>query len=380
MPNTDPITCKTIRLFICGPTLYENSHLGHARIFIFFNFLYAYYRYMNYFPFMLLQLTDIDPKIFQKAKRNDDSSKKIIEYNLSKLLVDLKGLQVESSFILTKVSDYICQIQKRVWGIAKEDDGYSYAGNIYLNINEKIGNDFNFSKEKLDNMPIEISQGKNSQLDIVIWNAESFFGDNVLNNGKDICLTSGIPGWHFQDFVVIDTVFQGNYDVHGGANELIYPHHLFINSIAKNIYQKDEAKSNIKKWIHLGLVNVNKTKMSNSGNNSISILKMLKHNNPNVLKIFFLLTHYSQDIEFSQDSLNKAKEIDKTIIEFLLNSLNNEIKNMIEEHDITMDFLKTLDNDYDTPSALKIIVSLTNKSQNRLLVIKLTRILGLVYC
>ena len=104
--------------------------MDHDRIFIFFNFLYNYYRYLDYFPFMLLQLTDVDPKVFQKAKKNANSLKKIIEYNLSKLLVDLKGLQVENSFILTKVSDFICQIQECVWDIAKEGNGYSYAGNI----------------------------------------------------------------------------------------------------------------------------------------------------------------------------------------------------------------------------------------------------------
>jgi cysteinyl-tRNA synthetase len=378
-PDCDLSACNTVRLFICGPTLYEKSHLGHARIFVFFNFLYSYYRFKDYLPFMLLQLTDIDPKIFEKSKTSADSSKRIIEHNLSELLDDLKALQVEKSFIITKVSDFIYQIKKSVCDISKGDRGYSYAGNIYLRINEKIGNDFSFSAKELSNMPIDISQGKESQLDIAIWNAESFLNDGVLASEKDSCLTSGIPGWHFQDFAVLDSVFQGKYEVHGGAKELIYPHHLFISSIARNLDQENCDKTRNKRWLHLGLVNVDRKKMSNSGNNAISISSMLKHNNPNVLKIFFLLVHYSRDMEFSQGNIDKAKDIDKTIIEFLLGSLNNEIESTDEEDKITMDFLTMLDKDYDTPSALKMIVSLTNKSQNRMLVIKLLRILGLVY-
>jgi cysteinyl-tRNA synthetase len=373
-----------LKIFICGPTLYEKCHVGHARIFVFFNFLFNFHKFIGDSPIALLQLTDIDHKIYQKINYKSKKIGNIQDRYLTSLFSDLKSIQVEHNFIYSRVSDFLALIKKDVVNILKTKRGYSFGGNVYLSISDKIVGSVGLTSRDIHDMPIDISIGKMNQRDIMIWNSENFYqnGNGVDGNdgdNTDTFLTSGIPGWHFQDYEIIKNVFDIQYDIHGGARELIYPHHEFIEelSIANNFKSENWKPKNM--WMHIGLVKVNSEKMSNSSFNTISISEILRKYSPNALKLFFLSKEYKSDVEFSYEDLDEADRVDKIIASFLLKNSVNYQKCDYAGKPYLMQFLKFLYDDYDTASSVKMVVELANRYQNPQLIKKMVEILGLKY-
>ncbi|HEX5518968.1 MAG TPA: class I tRNA ligase family protein [Candidatus Nitrosocosmicus sp.] len=372
-----------MKIFICGPTLYEKCHIGHARIFVFFNFLINFHKFMGHSPLALMQLTDIDPKIYQKNVSDNDRIFDITNILFTNLIDDINSLQVANNFIFTRVSDFIQVIEKDVVNILFSSDGYSYAGNVYLNVFNNIDSPFGLSYDDINDMPIDISKGKHNQTDIILWNSENFYPRGII---KDICksenhrtLTSGIPGWHFQDYEIIRYVFEGICDIHGGARELLYPHHEFIDEISKNFDKKNNKLLHHKAWIHVGLVNVRGEKMSNSTGNTILISDILKKYNPNVLKIFFLSYHYKNDIEFKIKDLDNCDKIDKYITMNIFQEKDLTEQNNYNEKQLRIKFMNLLTDDYNTGSVIKLIIELLETNRNSSLIRWMLEILGLRY-
>jgi cysteinyl-tRNA synthetase len=366
-----------LKIFICGPTLYEKCHIGHARIFIFFNFLVNYHRFIGNSPIAIMQLTDIDHKIYQKGGYKASKNLKIPDIYFSCLLRDLENIHIENTFIYSRVSDFLSVIKNDVIDILKSTKGYSYAGNVFLKIDEDLDSPLGLTLDEVKNMPIDISCGKRSQRDIMIWNSENFYKE-YLKKINDI-IASGIPGWHFQDYQTIKNVFNGEYDIHGGARELIYPHHEFIAEISKKI-NKIVLQNRKKSWIHVGLLNINSEKMSNSTGNTISISSILKSCSPNALKIFFLSKNYKKDINFTAHDLDKATEIDKIIGSVFLECENMEHQQNVHlEQQFITKFLRFVDDDYDTESSITLILEIIEKYQNPKLIKRMVEILGLRY-
>lgn len=375
-----------LRIFICGPTLYEKCHIGHARIFIFFNYLINYHRFVGDSPVAILQLTDIDHKISQKSSNRchkaEDFANLPDEY-LFYLFRDLENLQVEHNFIYSRVSDFLSLIKNDVVNILRTKRGYSYAGNVYLTIEDPIVSSLGLTSDEVGDMPIDISSGKRNQRDILIWNSENFYQEykrtGCTGENNDAVLTTGIPGWHFQDHEIIKNVFSRKYDIHGGARELLYPHHEFIdelfiknNSNESNLNQKNN-------WVHVGHVNIDSEKMSNSSGNTVSISNVLKRYSPNALKIFFLNKKYKDDVEFSIEGLGKADIIDKIIASLLLKKENNPQQHNHLEKEYLKQFLKFMRDDYDTESSISLILRIIDKHHNPTLIENMVGILGLKY-
>ena len=366
-----------MKIFICGPTLYEKCHIGHARIFIFFNFLINYHRFLGNSPIAIMQLTDIDHKIYPRIDYNVSQNQRIPDIYLSCLLRDLENIQIEKNFIYSKVSDILSIIKSDVIDILKSTKGYSYAGNVFLKIDEDLASPLGLTLEEVKNMPIDISCGKRSQRDIMIWNSENFYKD--CTKEIDNIIASGIPGWHFQDYETIKNVFNGEYDIHGGARELLYPHHEFIAEISK---EKDKNVSQCEKriWVHVGLLNVGSEKMSNSTGNTISISAILNRCSPNALKIFFLSKNYKKDINFTYHDLDKATEVDKIIGSVFLRCENTQQQQNINvEQQFLRKFLRFLNDDYDTESSIALILEIIETHQNPKLIKRMVEILGLRY-
>ena len=354
-----------MKIFICGPTLYEKSHLGHARIFIFFNFLINYYKFLGHSPITVVQLTDIDPKIFAKIKIDDGnvSLEDITARHLTQLIGDLQKLQVINNFIFTRVSSFQVQMMKQIINLIEIKKAYTYGGNIYLKINSDIKSPFGFTVEQLDNMPIDIASGKLDQKDILLWNAENFY--DLAMRGDDRSefyfrnLVSGIPGWHFQDFQIIKSVFSNHYDIHGGADELVYPHHEFIYRISRQMQMISHQSEKKPKWIHLGILKIKSEKMSNSRGNAITISDFLNKYSPNSLKILLLGEHYYKDFSFDKRKLSEAILIDNEISSYFMSEYvkNGKLIETLNKSDTQKfsEFLGILNNNYDTKSAIAYI-------------------------
>jgi cysteinyl-tRNA synthetase len=334
-------------------------------------------------PLAIMQLTDIDPKIYQKNVFDNNRIFDTTDIFFTILIDDINSLQIANNFIFTRVSDFIRLIEKDVVNILFFSNGYSYAGNVYLNVSNNIDSPFGLSFNDIKDMPIDMSNGKHNQTDIILWNSENFYSKDII---KDISksenyriLTSGIPGWHFQDYEIIRHVFEGIYDIHGGARELLYPHHEFIDEISKNFDKKNNKLPYHKAWIHVGLVNIQGEKMSNSTGNTILISDILKKYNPNVLKIYFLSYHYKNDIEFKIKDLDNCDKIDKYITMNVFQDKDLTEQNDYIEKQMRIKFINLLTDDYNTGSALKLIIEILETNRNPSLIRWMLEILGLRY-
>ena len=380
---------EKLKIFICGPTLYEKSHLGHARIFIFFNFLINYYKCLGQSPVTVVQLTDIDPKIFAKIKTDDGdvSLENITSRHLTQLIDDLQKLQVINNFAFTRVSSFQVQMMNQIINLLALKKAYSYGGNVYLKIDSDIKSPFGFTVRQLDNMPIDISPGKLDQKDIMLWNAENFYDLSIRGDERFEFyfrnLVSGIPGWHFQDFQIIKSVFNNHYDIHGGADELVYPHHEFIFRISHQMQRVSHQSEKKPKWIHIGILKIKSEKMSNSRGNTISISDFLNKYSPNSLKILFLGEHYDKDFRFDKRKLRNAILVDNEISSYFISEYikNGKLIETLNESDTQKfsAFLRILNNNYDTKSAINYIRKCIRDLENASYVKKLTDLLGLRY-
>jgi cysteinyl-tRNA synthetase len=380
---------KNLKIFICGPTLYEKSHLGHARIFIFFNFLINYFKYLGLSPIAVVQLTDIDPKIFDKIMASDNIilPESITLPHLTQLIKDLQQLKVIKNFTFTRVSNFQFQMMNQIINLVKLKKVYSYGGNIYLRIDSDVQSPFGFTAEQLNDMPIDISPGKLSQKDIMLWNAENFYDLPIKGNDRAEFyfrnLVSGIPGWHYQDFQIIKSVFNNNYDIHGGAEELMYPHHEFIFKISHQIQKINHLSEKKPQWIHIGILKIKSKKMSNSRGNTITISDFLNKYSPNSLKILFLLEHYNKDLSFNGRKLRNAVLLDNEISSYFMSeSFKTEnLPQSVNESDTQKfsEFLRILNNNYDTKSAISHIMKCIRGLESASYVKKMTDLLGLYY-
>lgn len=383
---------EKLKIFICGPTLYEKSHLGHARIFIFFNFLINYYKFLGKSPIAVVQLTDVDPKIFARvnadAGAGDNLSlANVTKNHLTELIKDLQKLQVINNFTFTRVSSFQVQMLNEIINLLELKKAYSYGGNIYLKIDPDTKSPFGFTAEQLNNMPIDISPGKLDQKDIMLWNAENFYDVSLRGDERFEFyfrnLVSGIPGWHFQDYQIIKSVFNIDYDIHGGADELVYPHHEFIYRISHQIQKINHQNEKKPKWIHMGILKIKSEKMSNSRGNTITISDLLNKYSPNSLKILFLSEHYYKAFSFNKRKLSDAVLVDNEILSFFMleNVKNGKLTETLNESDSQKfsEFLRIFDNNYDTKSAINYIRKCIRDLENPNYVKKMTDLLGLRY-
>jgi cysteinyl-tRNA synthetase len=334
-------------------------------------------------PVSILQLTDIDHKIFQKDYCKVAKLTDISNIYFSYLIEDLNKMEVQNNFIYSRVSDFLLLIEKDIINILTLKKGYSYAVNVYMNISDDFSSPFDISLNKIKDMPIDMSYGKYDQRDIMIWNADNFYMD-FINESEGFesyyktILAKGIPGWHFQDCEIIRFVLDGYYDIHGGARELLYPHHEFIDEILKEIGKKEQVFAK-KIWIHVGLVNIESEKMSNSKGNTIFISDITKRFSSNTLKIFFLSKNYKYDIEFAIKDLEECEKLDDILTNAFLEQKDSFQYDDNLKKQLLIKFLYLLNKDYDTENAIKFIFEVLDKYNNSFLIKEMLEILGLKY-
>jgi cysteinyl-tRNA synthetase len=361
-----------IKIFICGPTVYDYCHLGHARIFFFYDLMTRYLLFKGLDPMVIVNLTDIDPKIATRANIKGLSPEALANKYIDELYTDLLSCGITTTFNFVRVSDYVKTAAKLVASLLERKLAYSRNGNIYLDTTtlRSYGKLSHLSVKDLDNRRLDIGPGKLNPRDILIWNASDEFGQKY----DDKILGSGIPWWHMQDTSVVMSNFNGIYDIHGGAKELIYPHH---ESILAQLEVLTSAPSPIRYWTHVGLVNIKGKKMSNSEGNAIRIRDVLKRYNSNALRLYFFSQHYREPLAFSQSKLHKFEIIDKTISNTMANVLSRRESNNGSK--LLAKFIQYIEDDFNTPSSLSLLID-TARSHNAVNDLKnMVNIFGLQY-
>lgn len=341
----EPFQKGLVRIFICGPTLYDYTHLGHARIFLTYDLLCRYLHDKGYNTDVLVNMTDINQNVFNKAKEESTGYRTIARLYSSKFVEDLNSMNIRSINRLAYVSDYVDSIEQHISKLLEQKIAYSANGSLYLDTSkvQTYGMLSKQSREQLQLHRLDIGPNKKSQEDIMLWNCSDDFSFSWSSK-----FGGGIPWWHIQDTTVAMENFGNNYDIHGGARELSYPHHEAHLAQYKLL---TGIENPVKIWMHVGLVLSNGEKMSKSLGNVVWSRDLVHKYGQNLLRLYLFSTHYRDDIDFQEENLATKRNLLEKIL--VVSSKTSEKT----DHQLTKlidDFFKYLDDDLNSPKAIEI--------------------------
>lgn len=360
-----------LKMLICGPTVYDFSHLGHARILLFYDLVARYLMLSGMRTTAILNITDVDPKISFRAKEERSSAADISNRFINELFIDIQSLGI-NTLSIARTSDYVETARKLIRGLLSEKRGYFANGNIYLDTSSLVsyGKLSRMSRQDLVNRRVDIAPGKKNPSDILLWNGSDDFGQKYY----DSLLGEGVPWWHMQDSSVAMSIFNGIYDIHGGATELVYPHHESVLAQLRTLTSNQQP---VKIWNHVGLVSINGKKMSKSFGNIIRIRDLLRKYGSNIIRLYLFSKHYRQPLVFSQSELDKFYSTDETIASALWEDVDT--KNLHCRTRLTNEFTSYIENDVNTSAALELMIETARKRESIADLRYMVRIFGLVY-
>jgi len=372
-----PLDGNKVKMYVCGPTVYDYAHLGHARCYITWDVLYRYLKFKGYDVTYCRNVTDVDDKILNKAQKEGKTPDEIAQlyYNLfTDSMNKLNNLKPDIEPFATKTIGEMIAINKK---LIEKGHAYESNGDVYFRVKsfDKYGN---LSKQPLDSLEagarVEESDIKENPMDFALWKSDEKFGyKSPWGVGR--------PGWHIECSAMSRKFLGETLDIHAGGADLIFPHHE--NEIAQS--ECANGKQFVKYWMHNGFVTINKEKMSKSLGNFLTIDKILENYDANTIRFFILTNHYRMPVEFSDESLIAASQGVKR----LYNAINEARKTVKLDESIDIsgfeeykEFTEGMDEDLNTSVALAVLFDLANKlnkeqnAKNFTLLFKLSAILG----
>jgi len=354
----EPINDKKINLFVCGPTVYDHSHLGHAKTYTQFDFLVRFLRFVGFDVFYLQNITDIDDKILARANESNVEWKDLSQKFEKLYMEDMQRLNNTSVTKYARATDYIEQIVKQVKSLIEKGYAYTIDDGIYFEISKfpDYGKLSGRTELKQGDSVSRIDENKQKRgwNDFCLW---KFSKPDEPSWKTEI--GEGRPGWHIEDTAITETFFGPQYDIHGGAVDLIIPHH------EAEIAQMEAAsgkKPLVRCWLHTAFLMVDGRKMSKSLGNFYTIDDVVKKGfDPLALRYLFLGAHYRDTINFTWDSLQAAQNgLER--LHSQVNSLKGETDRIVlsEEKERKVEafrnsFLEALSDDLGTPKALAVL-------------------------
>ncbi|CAL4322912.1 cysteine--tRNA ligase [Buchnera aphidicola] len=354
---------KKIFMYVCGVTVYDSCHIGHARTFLFFDMIVRYFKILGYSVKYARNITDIDDKIIKKSLLNNQNWKDFVNLMITKMNQDFKKLDLMSPTFEPRVTKFIKEIIYFIKKLIKLGFAYIHKnGDVLFSIK-------NYKKYgELSNLSVLHSNKKIKKKNILFLKKD-FVLWKINNKYKEPFWASpwgnGRPGWHIECSAINHKIFKSKLDIHGGGNDLIFPHHENERAQSESLCLKNKKYSNY--WIHTGMIIVNKNKMSKSLNNSLYISDLLKKYHPEVIKYYFLSTNYKHPIFFSFKNLkNSELKLKKLYLSLLF--LDLKFKDNILKKDLLIQkskyfklFYKFMNNDFDTYNCLLILMNLSKK-------------------
>jgi len=370
----ETIEPNKVKMYVCGPTVYDNAHLGHARCYITWDVLYRYLKFKGYDVTYCRNVTDVDDKILKKAEKEGKTPEEVSKFwynKFSESMKALNNLKPDIEPFATKTLGEMISINKELI-----NKGYAYQvdGDVYFRV-KKFSKYGNLSKQPIDQLEsgarIEIGEQKEDPLDFALWKKDEKFG---YNSPWGV----GRPGWHIECSAMSRKYLGKTIDIHAGGADLIFPHHE--NEIAQSECANDCRFVNY--WLHNGFVTINKEKMSKSLGNFLTIDELLKKYDANTIRLFILTNHYRMPVEFSDDALIAASNGVKRIMNVKRTQLDENLD--ITKFDEYKEFVEAMDDDLNTSRALAVLFDLTNKANKDVdyaytLLYKLSEVLGLTF-
>jgi len=358
-----PLEPGKVRMYVCGPTVYDSCHIGHARSVVVFDVIARYLKAMGYKVIYVRNFTDVDDKIIDKANQLGIDSSAVAERFIKEFYEDMDALNVERATIEPKATDHIKQIIQFIERLIKGGFAYLVEGDVYFSV-EKFEEYGKLSGRKLDELEagarIDINERKNNPFDFVLWKSAKPgepFWESPWGMGR--------PGWHIECSAMSNEYLGTTFDIHGGGKDLCFPHHE--NEIAQS--ESISGEPFVKYWIHNGFVNINQEKMSKSLGNFLMIKDVLKTYHPEVVRLFLLSNHYRSPIDFTEKAMDEARKgLDKIYaffarVEEKIGSVSDQ---NIEHGHCWQQFCEAMDDDFNSAQGIGIIFD-TVRTVNRLL-------------
>lgn len=353
-----PLNGNNVTMYVCGPTVYDYPHLGHARCYITWDMLYRYLKFLGYDVKYCRNVTDVDDKILAKA-HNENSTAEAISSKYYQIFADamkaLNTLKPDFEPGATKTLGEMIGLIKIL--IAK---GFAYEadGDVYFRVKnfKEYGK---LSKQPIDDLEagarVETSGKKEDALDFALWKKDE-------ENGYKSPWGIGRPGWHIECSAMSKKYLGEQIDIHAGGADLIFPHHE--NEIAQS--ECASGKKFVNYWLHNGFVTINKEKMSKSLHNFVTINALLEHYDADTIRFFILTNHYRMPVEFNDEALNSAKTGFKRL-QTALDEVSSFAGDKIcadENAEEVEKFKNAMNNDLNTSVALSVLFDLATKSNS----------------
>lgn len=366
-----PLEDSHVKLYVCGITSYDFCHIGHARSALAFDMIVRYLRYRGYTVTYIRNFTDIDDKIITRAAEQGVSALALAERFIDEFYVDMDKLGVDRPTLEPRATEHIPEMIELISELISKGLAYPSGSDVYYSVNgfPEYGK---LSGRNLDDMQagarIAINENKTNPMDFVLWK-----GSKPGEPTWDSPWGPGRPGWHIECSAMSRKYLGDTFDIHGGGQDLIFPHHE--NEVAQS--EGASGKTFVNTWIHHGFVTISDEKMSKSLGNFLTIREILKQYHPEVLRFFIFSTHYRNPLDFSEAAMQDAMTgLDRlygcmaALDELSDTGLSDDgtvvasSKDRDKLHTIEKRFQKAMDDDFNTAQAQGILfdaVKIINK-------------------
>ncbi len=360
-----PLQGRRVKMFVCGITPYDDTHLGHARTYVAFDIVARYLRHRGYSVFYLQNITDVDDRILARAPEVSVPWDELGDRYFADYLKVMEALNVTSVNLYAKATDYVPEIIEQVEGLVDGGYGYRIDGDVFYEV-AKFEDFGKLSGVKLEEQRagarVEVDERKRDPRDFSLWKARK--------PGEPYWASpwgEGRPGWHIEDTAITLAHFGPQYDIHGAGNDLIFPHH------EAEIAQAEAytgVKPFVKYWMHTGFVVIKGERMGKSLGNVVPVGDIVREYDPEVLRFFLTYTQYRGPIDFTYEALEEAKVAYRRLADVLQRARqtlseagkargkgDRDLRKALAETETS--FYRAMDDDFNTREALAAMFSLT---------------------
>ena len=338
-----------VRIYLCGVTVYDDSHIGHARTIVIFDTLRRFLESNNVKVELIQNFTDVDDKIIKKANETGETAQNISNKYIERYFEEFDQLNIKRANEHPKATDHIQDMIDLISDLLKKELAYVAKNGVYFKVS-KFSNYGNLSKKNTEDLEsgarVEVDESKNDPLDFALWkfSTDSPNWDSPWGTGR--------PGWHIECSAMSIKYLGENFEIHGGGRDLIFPHHENEIAQSESFTQKPFAKI----WMHAGMITINGEKMSKSLGNVKTLKYVLDNWGPNIIRLFCLSGHYSKPIDYTEDLLKenliKWRQLETCYYELRLahaEGSSNVAEIVLQSK---KKFYEALENDFNTPMAL----------------------------
>ncbi len=348
-----PFKSKEVKMYVCGITPYDTTHLGHAFVYVQFDALKRFLEFKGYKVTYTQNVTDIDDDILKRAERDGKDWRELGDYWISRFLKDLQALNVKMPDHYIKATEAMDEIIEMTQVLIEKGCAYESSGNVYFEVSKfkEYGRLSKYSEDQMLKLLTERGgdpkdANKKAPLDFILWQKSAPgepFWDSPWGKGR--------PGWHIECSAMIKKTLSDQIDIHGGGFDLIYPHH-------ESELAQSEAFSGlspfVKYWMHIAMVSYQGEKMSKSLGNLVLVSDLLKRYTANAIRLMLLLNHYRESWEYTDKHMDEAQEI--------MDKLEQKFKGVESDASELKIILQDLEEDFDVAGGLKKLQDLADDS------------------